>query len=398
MSPTVRDRALLWLPALAAAAVLLIAGSRDIFWNGDFIDEAGPAYVGLQRAGWATVMGRLPGYSGFIIVVGAPAALLGEALGWLDTAIFRLTALPGLAALAVLAVRLGGAARAARAPGWPLVIALAAGGPMGYQALLYGHPEDLLGASLAVLGVLAALDRRPTLASVLLLGAVVAKQWAVLAILPAVLATDRGRLRILLLAGLGTAAVLSTQLFAIGGTAGTMVHTGTLFHPHQIYWPLGIDAPAAFTAAGHGELTAPAWLQGLTRPVLMGVAALLCAAWWVRERGRTAGREEVLVLLALVFALRCALDPWNLVYYHLPLTLALLAWEVRRGEPWPVLTLAVSLLAWISFVTYDARSGMGPFLLYFAWMAPLILHLGYRLLAAPKAAGAPAAPRVPAPA
>src|SRR3712207_8398322 len=62
----------------------------------------------------------------------------------------------------------------------------------------------------------------------------------------------------------------------------------------------------------------------------------------------------------------------NLVYYHLPLALALLAWEVRRGAPYPILTLAVNALCWLSFHTYAARTGMGPFLLYFAWMAPLI--------------------------
>src|SRR3712207_7523548 len=38
----------------------------------------------------------------------------------------------------------------------------------------------------------------------------------------------------------------------------------------------------------------------------------------------------------------------NLVYYHLPLALALLAWEVRRGAPYPILTLAVNALCWLS--------------------------------------------------
>src|SRR4029079_16066854 len=93
-----------------------------------------------------------------------------------------------------------------------------------------------------------------------------------------------------------------------------------------------------------------------------------------------AAQDDVLALLALVFALRCALDPWNLVYYHLPLTLALVAWETRRGRPYPILALTVTALAWLSFVAYPARTGMGPFLLYFAWMAPLVGALGLHLL------------------
>ena len=219
-----------------------------------------------------------------------------------------------------------------------------------------------------------------------------AKQWAVLAILPAVFAAPHGRLRILLVAGAGAAAVVGVQLFVVRGAAASMVNTGMLFHPHQVFWPLGIDAPQAFTDAGHGELTAPAWLQGLTRPILMAAAASVCAAWWVRMGGRTAGTDDVFALLALVFALRCVLDPWNLVYYHLPLALSLVVWEVRRGVPYPVLTLAVSLLAWLSFLSYDERTGMGPFVLYFAWMAPLMALLGLQLF------GAPRAPRHPLPA
>jgi hypothetical protein len=40
-------------------------------------------------------------------------------------------------------------------------------------------------------------------------------------------------------------------------------------------------------------------------------------------------------LLALLFLLRCLLDPVDNVYYHLPFLLSLMAWEglVRRGLP-----------------------------------------------------------------
>ena len=59
-------------------------------------------------------------------------------------------------------------------------------------------------------------------------------------------------------------------------------------------------------------------------------------------RRRRARRDDALALLALALLLRCALDPWNLVYYHLPCALALVAWETRRGRPYPVLALGLS--------------------------------------------------------
>ena len=174
-------------------------------------------------------------------------------------------------------------------------------------------------------------------------------------------------------------------------TADHLDELDPLVAKHARGWALERIAPlerailrTALLEMRHPELTAPLWLQGLTRPILVGAAVAVSVAWWLRSGGRTAGHDDALVLLALVFALRCALDPWNLVYYHLPLALALVAWETRRGHDWPVLTLAVSVLCWLSFVTYDARAGMGPFVLYFAWMGPLLAYLAIELFGAPR--------------
>ncbi|MGH2947960.1 MAG: glycosyltransferase 87 family protein, partial [Solirubrobacteraceae bacterium] len=258
---------------------------------------------------------------------------------------------------------------------WGLVVALGAGSPLAYQALVYGHPEDVLAASASVLAVLAARDERPVLAGVLLAAAIATKQWAVLAVLPAMLAAPRGALKIAVIAAAGAAAVLIPLMLAAPGSHAPLVTSGALFHPHQVWWPFGVPAPADFTAAGHGELTAPAWLPAIPHPLIVALALPLAALWWRRDQGRN--RDEALALLALLFLERCALDPWNLVYYHLPLVLALLAWEVRSGREVPVLTLAATLAAWLSFVSYDARTGYGPFLVYFAWVLPLAAHLAW---------------------
>jgi hypothetical protein len=128
---------------------------------------------------------------------------------------------------------------------------------------------------------------------------------------------------------------------------------------------------------------APAWLMPLTHPLIVLLAFPLSALWWLRGGRGARHRDDALALLALLFLERCALDPWNLVYYHLPLVLALLAWEVRRdGRALPVLSLGVTLAAWLSFVTYAAHGGNGPFLAYFAWVLPLAGRLGWVLYAA----------------
>jgi hypothetical protein len=175
-----------------------------------------------------------------------------------------------------------------------------------------------------------------------------------------------------LLAGAGTLAVIGAQMLYHPLSGAALTSTGDQFHPHQIWWPLGVDAPAAFTAAGHGVKTSPDWLRPLTHPLIVALALPLTALAWRR-------RSDALALLALLFLIRCLLDPWNLVYYHLPLAVALVAWEVKADREWPLLALAVNAAAWVSFVTYDERTTNGPFLLYMAWALPLAAYLAHRL-------------------
>jgi len=382
--------------ALFVAGLLLVAGSRDVFWSGDFFGEVfHPAYLPLIRGNWHAFLHHLPGYASFTVLLGVPATLTAGALGGAETMIFRLLALPGLLLLAVLGGVLGSGARRAGRAGWPLVVALGAGGPLAYQTLLYGHPEDLLAAAAAVLAVLAARDGRTTTAAVLLVVGVAAKQWAVLAIAPAALAAPRGGLRVALVAGAGAATVVGAQMLLVPVAAGALTSTGGLFHPHQLWWPFGITAPEEFTAAGHGVRTAPAWLQPLTRPLIIGGGVALAGLWWARA-GAGRERDDALALLALVLLLRCALDPWNLVYYQLPCALALVAWETRRGRPYPIVTLAFTAATWLSFVTYGERETDGPFLLYMSWAAPLVVALALVLFGRPATRRARAAAPLPA--
>src|SRR5205807_4226683 len=62
------------------------------------------------------------------------------------------------------------------------------------------------------------------------------------------------------------------------------------------------------------------------------------------RRDRTsAARRDALLLLALLLALRCMLDPWDISYYWLPFLLAVLGWEVVGGEHPPVVAVVATL-------------------------------------------------------
>lgn len=384
-----------WALALGFAVVVLLTGSRDVYWNGDFYPEAYPAYEALMRGDAGRFLELLPGYSGFVTLVGAPAALLTSALGGAETMVFRLTAAPGMVALSAVAVAIAGPVRAAGNRAWPLFLLLAAGGALTLQTLRAGHPEDLLATAAAVGAVLSARAGRTGWAAFLIVGAVVAKQSMVVAILPAAMAAPRGGLRIAAAGVIGTALLVGLQTQAGGAVHGTITNTGLLFHPHQLFWPFGVPATPEFIEAGHGTRMGPEWLAPLTRPMIVATAFAVSAAWWLRS-GPERNRDDVLGVLALVLLLRCMIDPWNLVYYHLPLIVALAAWEARRGRDLPVVSIVATAACWLTFMVYDARSGNGPFLAYLAWTVPLAAGLAVALFR-PVARRRPAvAPPVPA--
>lgn len=64
----------------------------------------------------------------------------------------------------------------------------------------------------------------------------------------------------------------------------------------------------------------------------------------LRRHRRGEARDDVLLLLALLLALRCLLDPWDISYYALPFLLALLTWEVSRSTGAPVVTVVATLV------------------------------------------------------
>jgi hypothetical protein len=230
--------------------------------------------------------------------------------------------------------------------------------PLTLPALQIGHPEELLGAALCIAALLCALDDRPIWAAVLLGLAIANKEWAVLATGPVLLALPRARVRALLITG-AVAGTLFAPILIVGVSgfaaqaAATGLNTSGIFQPWQLWWFFG--SHGAIVRGSSGAVAAayriaPGWIAMLGHPLVIAVMPPLTALY-ARIRRNEAQRppNDLLLLLALLLALRCVLDPWDISYYSLPFLLTLLTWEALSFTRPPVLSLAATLAAWLIF-------------------------------------------------
>jgi hypothetical protein len=376
-----------------SAFALICAGLTA--WSGllgfsfsDYETEAAPAYAVLVRGDVGGFLAHLPAYGGSLIMR-APFALAASALGGGELAVFRAVAVPCLLAGAALGVVLAASllARGAGRGTVATVVGLCAANPITLRALDVGHPEELLGAALCAGAVLAALEGRPTLAGVLLGVAVANKAWALLAIGPVVLALQADRRRALVVAGgIATAFMLPLLLTDTTGAPTAAAHTGVIFQPWQAWWFLGETGHVIRGSSGlakEGYRAAPGWVSPISHPLIVLLAIPLSLLAWRR-------RSDPLLLLALLFVVRCVLDPWNTAYYMLPAILAVVTWEATRvSERPPVLALSLTAVTWatwqwlVPLASADVQS-----LVFLAWSLPLVAFLGWRLYA-------PALPAMP---
>lgn len=378
-----RSGTALWIVALAASASILWLGSRDVYWS-DYGMEAAPAFDALIAGDLRAFLLDSPAYAGSM-TLRAPLVYAAGVLGGDANWVFRAGALPGALLLAWLAVSLAGQAARSRlertAP--LLALLLVAAGPVAWWAYSFGHPEDILAASASVAAVLVARTGRTLVAGALVGVAVASKQWAVLAVVPALLAAPKMDLRMLLAAVAVPAALVAPVWLADAGGFTAEVsgaaRTGNLFHPQTVWWPL-VEYQGTLPS-GDPRPVPPAWLNPVPKPLIVLLGLGLSLLWARRARSRP--WSDALLLLAVLFLLRCILDPWNLGYYHVPFVLALVAWEVHDGRR-PIMSLAATALVLGSFHVYDARTGVGPFLTYMAWTIPLLAGLGLRLVLGPE--------------
>jgi hypothetical protein len=372
----------------AAAAALCVAAlslraSAGMEPGLDYFADASAAIDALVRGDLQGFYASQPLMGSFSLLLRAPfvAAVFDESLA----AVYFAGALPCLISTIILGLALARLLAERGQP--PAVQGLAAGlavvNPITFRALHWGHPEELLAAALCVGAVLAALRERELLAGVLLGLAIATKQWALLAVLPALLAAPRRRLPMLAVAGAIAAALTVPLMVANMDRFGTVAEGaagqttgGASTTPWNIWWPLAdlTELPR------FGERwMAPAWVATVSHPLIVIAAVPLSALLWLRRDRR---RDDALLLLALLFLLRCLLDNWSNDYYHAPFFLSLLAWETVRRPGIPRLSLAVAILLGISFwpeqtrIFADSADSAGLlFGLYMAWTLPLTLGL-----------------------
>ena len=370
---------------MAAVAILGWLGLGDFAFT-DYDAEARPALDALLAGHIHQFLADGPAYGGSILLR-APFALVAHALGGGELAVFRAVALPGLLALALLGAGLASVARrtgASAATVW-LALALCVANPIALRALELGHAEELLAAALAVAAMLAARQERAGWAGLLVGLAVAAKPWALVA-LPAVGVTlpgGRGRAGALGL-GLGLPALvfapfLVTQLTdtaRVGAAHADPVSTGSIFKPWQLFWPLGSGTPqfGPDGTALPGTRTPPGWLSAVTHPAIVLISVPLALLWARRRRV-----DDALLLLALLFLLRCLLDPWNNVYYALPCVLALVAHDALRGRV-PLAAAGVTAATWLTIVELPGVAVPDvQFAAYMAWALPAAAGLALRV-------------------
>ena len=377
------------LLALLGAAALAWLGLIGFVWN-DYEVEAAPAFDALTHGYFALFLQLCPAYGGSLIMR-APFALAAHGLGGGEVAVFRAVAVPCLLAGSALGVVLASSllARGAGRGTVAIVVALCACNPITLRALDIGHPEELLGAALSAGAVLAALRGRPTWAGVLLGLAVANKAWALLAVGPVLLALPERRVWALMIAWGIALAFMAPVLLASPPAGQPSVHaaqTGVIFQPWQVWWFFGSAAEGIRGADGllkEGYRASPGWVSPIAHPLIVLVAVPLSLLAWRR-------RSDPLLLLALLFVLRCVLDPWNTAYYALPAIIALVTWEATRTQKPPVFALVLTLATWgtwewlVPAVSPDLQA-----LFYLGWSLPFAALLAWRLYA-------PALPAIPA--
>lgn len=338
---------------IGVASVWLVATTTT---TGDWSGDSWPAVHALAQGQVSEYLAAEAMMGPFATLVQAPFVALSDG-EMLDA--YRWAALPCLLAAGLLGLYLAGIARRRGASGLTqfLLAALCLVNPLTFEALENGHPEELLTAALAVGAVATASEGHSRRAAVLLGLAIVSKQWAVIAILPVLMALPARRVR----TGIGAAAiVVALMLPSVLAAPGSFsevhhnaAHTGRVVTPWSIWYPAATVAAEEYRV-GSTRMTrqvheAPPLVGRFSHPliVLLAFGAPLALALR-RGRFRLSG-PDAMGLLALLALLRCVLDPVDNLYYHAPLLLALLGWDALAPRGLPVRGLAgaaIALLFW----------------------------------------------------
>ncbi len=365
---------------LAAAVISTLYVLNSPGAGNDYSIDAGPAIGALARGDLSALVAQQPLMGSFSIFLRGPFALLADLGSGSQLLVYRLGALPCLLVAGLLAVWVERLMAARGKPlGWRLVVAgVFLVNPLTIDALRWGHPEEYLGAALCVGAVIAATRDRWLVAAILLGFAGATKQWAVLAALPVLLAASNRRIAIALVAG-GIVAAF-TLPFALGAPEAFDARTGQAAHTDgaagfrvtalNVWWPFATET-ARTVSDGVGSVevsnyTLPAGIASLTHPLIVLIAVPLAGLFWLRRRELQ--RTDALGLLALLFLLRCMLDPLTFPYYAVPFLLSLAAWDGLRRDGPPLATIVAVTGLWLGNRVHEPAAANAVFL---AWTVPM---------------------------
>ena len=363
-----------WLVVLGSVGTTAFTWYRGHV--GDYHQETAPAVNALASGHFWGAVEHQSNIGPFSILLRAPIVAVAHRFGGGELLSYRAGSVPCVAAATLLGVALAKwlpASSRSRVIG-SLIVLLAVATPAAADALDLGHPEEILGASLSVGAVVACLQGRNALAAVLLGLALSTKQWALLAIGPVMLAAGRTYWwRV----SAGAAAITALLLLPL------------LLSDHQRFEAATREAASAPTKALSQswwyllDRSLPAWLPQYTKPaIVLSAVPLTLLVYW-----RRTGVGRALPLMALLFLIRCVFDPQTQYYYHLPLLLTLLAWDVQKRRRMPYTTLAAIAALIVTNSYLASPSGLyTASVFYFCWTLTLAAYLVVVLVQRPRMA------------
>lgn len=322
---------------------------------GDWDFDAAPAVHALAVGHVGAYLSAKAMMGPFATLVQAPFVAISGAGG---VAAYKWAVFPCLLAAGLVGLYLARIAgrRGAGLTTQALIAALCLLNPLTFEALENGHPEEILTAALAVASIAAAGEKRPWRTAILLGLAVASKQWAVIAILPALMVLPARRVRV----GAGAVAVvalLTLPSLAASPSSFTDVQTqaagtGRVVTPWSAWYPFASSRTVVYHVDGERLVAhledAPSAADPVSHPLIVLLALTLpfVLAW---RRGLPLSPADGFALLALLALLRCVLDPVDNLYYHEPLLLALIGWDAvaSRGLPLrSLLGVGAALVFW----------------------------------------------------
>lgn len=376
------------LLAIATVLVFVAAAAISLFRGGygDYGVELLPSAQAMLSGNIAGGLEAAPAYGGSLFPR-LPTMAIAHWLGGGDLAIFRVGAATFLAAYFVLGAWLvRSAAKRSVRHGWA-TLAVVAATPVLLEPVTFGHPEELLAATLCVWGVVLARSDRAGAAGVVIGLAVMVKPWAVLALAPAFLISDGRRWRFTACAAASVSAMMAPFLIAAPGGflsaqhgAATTPSSG-IFRAQQLLWPLHQVTSRLSDGVVYSSYTGPRWLIALSHPLIVALSPIFTGVLWARGH-REHLRRNALSLLALLLVLRAVLDPWATTYYVVPAIIALTAHEILERRQLPVLALGSLTGAQLSFnaILIPTSQPNLQFIACALWSLPVIVVLAGRLL------------------